>query len=125
MEPATGALVSAAALAAGAYLNAKLAISVDIQQLRNERAWGERFQSRIASLGDSCSTYHIFDRVDPGLEFLWFEGKSWTYGEIKSCELFSWIVNVYMGLIYIQMSTDWLLFWSRKGSPRRIIWPAS
>ena len=86
MEPATGALVSAAALAAGAYLNAKLAISPDIQQLRNERAWGERFQSRIAGLGDSCSVYHIFDKVDPALEFLWFEGKSWTYGDIKNGE---------------------------------------
>ncbi|TVY42800.1 Fatty acid transporter protein [Lachnellula occidentalis] len=84
IEPATGALVGAAALAAGAYLNAKLGISPDIQQLRHERAWGERFQSRLASLGDSCSTYHMFDRVDPGLEFLWFEGKAWTYGEIKS-----------------------------------------
>ncbi|TVY13141.1 Long-chain fatty acid transport protein 4 [Lachnellula arida] len=73
MEPATGALVGAAALAAGAYLNAKLGISPDIQQMRHERAWGERLQSRIASLGDSCSTYHMFDIVDPGLEFLWFE----------------------------------------------------
>ncbi|TVY47372.1 Fatty acid transporter protein [Lachnellula cervina] len=84
MEPTTGALVGAAALAAGAYLNAKLAISPDIQQMRHERAWGERFQSRIANLGDSCSIYHMFDGIDPELEFLWFEGKAWTYGEIKS-----------------------------------------
>jgi hypothetical protein len=83
----TGALVGAAALAAGAYLNAKLSISPDIQQLRNDRAWGKRLQSRIQDLGDSCSIYHMFERVDPAIEFLWFEGKSWTYGEIKNGEL--------------------------------------
>lgn len=84
MEPATGALVGAAALAAGAYLNAKLAISTDIRNLRTDRAWGNRLQSRIQELGDNCSLYHIFNRIDPTIEFLWFEGKTWTYGEIKS-----------------------------------------
>ncbi|TVY85285.1 Fatty acid transporter protein [Lachnellula suecica] len=83
MDPASGALVGAAALAAGAYLNAKLSISPDIKQLRNDRAWGNRLQARIQSLGDSCSIYHIFDQVDPANEFLWFEGRTWTYGEIK------------------------------------------
>lgn len=86
MEAATGALVGAAALAAGAYLNGKLSISQDVKQLRHDWAWATRLGTRIADLGDCCSIYHIFNRVDPTLEFLWFEGKSWTYGELKKGE---------------------------------------
>jgi hypothetical protein len=86
MDPASGALVSAAALAAGAYLNAKLSIGTDIQQIRDARAWGKRLGSRIQGMGDTCSLYAIFDKVSPEIEVLWFEGRTWTYGELKNCE---------------------------------------
>ena len=81
---AAPAAITAAALAAGAYLNAKLSIGTDLHQLRRDRAWQNRLGQRIQELGDNCTIYAMFDRVNPNLEALWFEGRTWTYGEIKT-----------------------------------------
>ena len=78
------ALASAATLAAGAYLNAKFSIKTDLQQLKHDREWVQRLISRIKDLGDTCSLYGIFDQVNPDFEVLWFEGRTWTYGELKN-----------------------------------------
>jgi hypothetical protein len=86
MEPASGALIGAAALAAGAYLNAKLGIGADLGTLREEREFGERLGRRIEELGDTVTLYHMFDIVSREKEALWFEGKTWTYGELKTGE---------------------------------------
>lgn len=87
MDVASGALVSAAALAAGAYLNAKLHIGTDLHQLSNDRAYAKRLTKRIQDLGDTCTIFNIFDKTDPNTEFLWFEGRTWTYGQFKNGEL--------------------------------------
>lgn len=72
MDPiSAGALTSAAVVAAGAYLNAKLSIGTDMQRLRVDRTVGARLNNRIKELGDKCSFYGMFERVDPSLEFLW------------------------------------------------------
>ncbi|OWP05437.1 hypothetical protein B2J93_7638 [Marssonina coronariae] len=83
MDLGTGAVASAAAVAAGAYLNAKLSVGLDLKSLRHDRQWRQRLGAKIASLGDTCTIYGIFDAVDPNIEALWFEGKTWTYGELK------------------------------------------
>ncbi|KAK2624606.1 hypothetical protein QTJ16_005799 [Diplocarpon rosae] len=83
MDLETSAVISAAALAAGAYLNAKLSVGIDLKNLRHDRQWGQRLGAKIASLGDTCTIYGIFDAVDPNIEALWFEEKTWTYGEMK------------------------------------------
>jgi hypothetical protein len=83
MDLASGALTAAAAVAAGAYLNAKLTIGTDLTRLRHDKTWTKRLLSRIAEMGDTCSTYAMFDKVNEGIEFLWFEGRTWTYGEMK------------------------------------------
>lgn len=83
MDLGTGAVVSAAAVAAGAYLNAKLSVGLDVKNLRHDREWGRRLGAKIQSLGDTCTIYAMFDSVDPNVEVLWFEGKTWTYGELK------------------------------------------
>lgn len=77
------AIKAAAALAAGAYLNAKLGIGTDIQQLTYDREWRNRLGRRMHALGETCTLYHMFDLVNPEVEALWFEGKTWTYGELK------------------------------------------
>ena len=74
---------AATALAAGAYLNAKFSIGIDLQQLSYDREWAARLGKRIQALGDTPTLYGIFDMVDPGLDALWFEGTTWTYGELK------------------------------------------
>jgi hypothetical protein len=60
-----------------------------LRQLQHERAWGKRLGAVIESLGDTCTIYHMFDRVSPEVEALWFEGKTWTYGELKKGEFHS------------------------------------
>lgn len=85
MDVSSLALLSSAAVAAGAYLNAKFAVGTDLKQLRNDRAWVARLMKRVQDLGDTCTLYHMFEMVDPQVEALWFEGMSWTYGELKSC----------------------------------------
>lgn len=83
MDFGTGAVISAAAVAAGAYLNAKLSVGLDLQNLSYDREWGQRLGQRIQALGDTCTIYAMFDSVDPNVEVLWFEGRTWTYGELK------------------------------------------
>jgi hypothetical protein len=92
MDPASATIISAATLAAGAYLNAKFGIGEDLQQLKYDREWGQRLGRRISELGDTCTLYQMFDRVDRGIEALWFEGRSWTYGELKKGMFSSGIV---------------------------------
>ena len=93
---ATPAMISAAAVAAGAYLNAKLSIGTDVQQLRHDRDWRNRLGRRIQELGDTCTLYAMFDRVDPNLEALWFEGRTWTYGELKTSMYFIFFFWLYI-----------------------------
>jgi hypothetical protein len=96
MDPITGTLLSATALAAGAYLNAKFAIGTDLKQLRNDREWARRLGERVRDLGDECTFYGMFDRVDVGVEALWFEGRTWTYGELKKGE-FLFLSSLFWG----------------------------
>ena len=80
------AVISAAALAAGAYLNAKLGISTDLNELALARDFGDRLGRKIQSLGDTCTLYRIFELANEKDEALWFEGRTWTYGELKNGE---------------------------------------
>ncbi|KAH8811094.1 putative bifunctional fatty acid transporter/acyl-CoA synthetase [Xylogone sp. PMI_703] len=75
---------TAAAVAAGAYLNARLSISTDLRQLRYDRDWVVRLGKRIQELGGLCTMYGMFDRVDLKMDALWFEGRTWTYGQLKN-----------------------------------------
>ena len=86
MDPVTVVAATSAALAAGAYLNAKWSVGIDVRNLRHDRAWGKRLGEFIDALGDTVTLYHMFSRVDPHAEALWFEGRSWTYGEMKKGE---------------------------------------
>lgn len=77
------AIASAGAIAAGAYANAKFSIGADLLYLRGGLQWRKQFMSRLQQLGDTCSLYGLFDLVDTSLDLLWFEGRTWTYGELK------------------------------------------
>lgn len=114
MDPASATLLAAGAAAAGAYLNAKFGIGADLEGLRNDRAWGATFARRIEELGDTVTLYAMFDRVDPAIEALWFEGRTWTYGELKQggcffCGLFLFLSLSLMrfkdGIFFIDMGS--------------------
>jgi hypothetical protein len=84
MATSTIPLISAAVLATGAYLNARLGIGLDLKQLSYDREWQIRLGQRLQVLGDTCTLYRIFDIVKPDIEALWFEGRTWTYGQLKN-----------------------------------------
>lgn len=69
---------------AGVYVNAKFSVGTDIVQLRRDRDWRLRLERRLREAGSNCTLYGMFDRVDPQNEALWFEGCTWTYGQLKT-----------------------------------------
>ncbi|KAH8800379.1 putative bifunctional fatty acid transporter/acyl-CoA synthetase [Xylogone sp. PMI_703] len=66
-----------------AYLNAKLGITRDIKQLRYDRTYGKIIAQNIARVGNSnmSTLAYALKSADKTAEGLWFEGRSWTYGE--------------------------------------------
>lgn len=84
MDVLSSAILGATAVATGAYLNAKFGLGADLKQLRYDREWGRRLGERIGRLGDRCSLFGVFDAVEEESEALWFEGRTWSYGELKS-----------------------------------------
>lgn len=91
------AMASALAVGAGAYLNAKLAISTDLTTIRNDRSFKKRLTERIVGLGESTTIYKLLERIVEveargANDALWFEQKTWTYTQLKdgtfaSCSL--------------------------------------
>jgi hypothetical protein len=87
----TLAMASALTVAAGAYLNAKLAISTDMAQISNDRAFVRRVGERIAKLDGSATIYKMLERVvevegQGATDALWFEQKTWSYSQLKNRE---------------------------------------
>ena len=79
--PAVGSIAVAAL--GGAYMNARYGIGKDLQQINGDKDYLNRVGKRIAELGDTLTHYAMFSRVDPKLDAVWFEGRTWTYGEMK------------------------------------------
>ncbi|KAA8650642.1 hypothetical protein EYZ11_002817 [Aspergillus tanneri] len=82
------AIASALSAAAGAYLNAKFSISTDLSALYQHRAWTHLLGQRIAQLDDTPTIYKMLQQVveeekQGSAEALWFEGKTWTYSQLK------------------------------------------
>ncbi|RDW90820.1 putative bifunctional fatty acid transporter/acyl-CoA synthetase (FAT1) [Aspergillus mulundensis] len=82
------AMASALSVAAGAYLDAKFSVSTDLSTMLGDRAFGKRLAQRMAQLGDTPTVYGMLHRVVEvekrgSAEAIWFEGKSWTYAELK------------------------------------------
>lgn len=94
MHVASTAIVSTAALATGAYLNAKLSIGTDLNQLALDREFRARLVQRIQRLGDTCTLYRSFELANAQDEALWFEGRTWTYGVLKNGEWITQIIAV-------------------------------
>lgn len=93
MSAPSMALASGLSLAAGAYLNAKLSISTDLSSLYNDRSAMKRMGQRIMELGDTTTVYKLLERVvevhgHGSTDALWFEGKTWSYAQLKDSECY-------------------------------------
>ena len=85
------AMASALSVAAGAYLNAKLAISTDLRTIYNDKAAAKRLNERIAKLDGSTTIYKILELAvevegRAATDALWFELKMWSYSQLKDCQ---------------------------------------
>lgn len=79
-----GTAAAAGGLLAGAsYLNAKYSIGRDLSQLWADRKWRQRFLAKVDALGDHTTIYHMMELCNPEDEALWFEGRSWSYDELR------------------------------------------
>jgi len=79
----TSAAAAGGILAGAAYLNARYGISRDLNQLHYDRKWFQRFNARVKELGDHTTIYHMMELCNPQDEALWFEGRTWSYDELK------------------------------------------
>jgi len=92
MDPASLTLLTAATLAGTAYLNARYSLSVDLEQLYQDKLFGRLLGEKFASLGDTCTVYNMLCQVEEGgKECLWFEGRRWTYAEVRNGEWILWL----------------------------------
>ncbi|KAL9950119.1 hypothetical protein ACHAQF_004569, partial [Verticillium nonalfalfae] len=79
---AIAASAAAATVVGALYANSRYGVSYDINQLLAEKSFRKRFQERVDTLGNDVSVFHMFELADPRAEALWFEGRTWTYGEV-------------------------------------------
>lgn len=76
-------LAGAALVAGGSYINARYGFETDIREIKRERNGVKRLFENFSQLGESCTIYNVFSRADPTSDALWFEGQTWTYGQLK------------------------------------------
>ncbi|KFX87522.1 hypothetical protein V490_08193 [Pseudogymnoascus sp. VKM F-3557] len=76
-------LAGAALVIGGSYINARYGIGTDIREIRHEKNGVKRLLENYSQLGESCTIYNVFSRADPTSDALWFEGQTWTYGQLK------------------------------------------
>lgn len=82
---AVGAAGGAAAAALAAlFLAERYGVSRDVSQILQDRAFRKRMGARINHLGDDVTIYRMLELAQPDAAALWFEGRSWTYAEMKA-----------------------------------------
>lgn len=76
-------LAGAALVIGGSYINARYGIGTDIREIKHEKNGVKRLFGNFSQLGEGCTIYNVFSRADPTSNALWFEGQTWTYGQLK------------------------------------------
>ncbi|KAL1953559.1 hypothetical protein VTO42DRAFT_2586 [Malbranchea cinnamomea] len=87
LDPLSLSAAAGLATASAAYLNARFGIGADLRNVRAERDLERRVLENVRLAGDTCTLYALFARGaqrNPAREALWFEGRRWTYEELKS-----------------------------------------
>lgn len=80
----TALMAASSALVAGAtYIDAQLGVSRDVQQIFRDRRYGKAIGNRFQALEKNASAYGHLLLADPNASALWFEGRTWTWAEVK------------------------------------------
>jgi hypothetical protein len=75
---------AAATALAALFLDERYGVSRDLGQILQDRAFRKRMGARINHLGDDVTIYRMLELARPDATALWFEGRSWTYAEMKA-----------------------------------------
>jgi hypothetical protein len=73
-----------AAVVGALFLNDKYGLTHDISELSQSRKFKKRVDARINQLGDDVTIYRMLELAKPDAPALWFEGRSWTYAELRA-----------------------------------------
>jgi hypothetical protein len=65
------------------YLDAKHHVTKDINAWRERRRLLRLVDEGFRLLGDYITVYHFIELNDPEVEAFWFEGRSWTFGDVR------------------------------------------
>jgi hypothetical protein len=87
------AAATAAAVAGAAYLDGKYALRRDVKHILGERGFKKRMDERMGLLGDRATMHHLMELANQNATGLWFEGRSWTYAEMKKGETNNWAIE--------------------------------
>lgn len=72
-----------AALSSAIYADKKYAISSDLKSMRQSKVFLTAMAATLDRLGDNVSVYRILELADQDAEALWFEGRTWTFAQLK------------------------------------------
>ena len=65
------------------YLDGKHHIIKDINTWRQKRRFKTALAENAKLMGDYFTLYHAIEHIDPQREAFHFEGRSWTFGEVR------------------------------------------
>lgn len=82
-KPAKIAAGTAAALLGTAVLDKTYGLSLDVKRILQDKNFRDRYLARAKELGDDTTIYHMLELAKQDAPALWFEGRTWTYTEIK------------------------------------------
>jgi hypothetical protein len=87
--PATVATVGAM------YLDAKYHIAKDLSDWRNKRKFAGVIAEGAKAMGDYCTIYHALGLNDQKRDAFWFEGRSWTFADVRreADKLAQWFID--------------------------------
>jgi hypothetical protein len=77
------AVPTVAATVGAMYLDAKHHIVKDINDWRSKRTFQKIVAEGKARLGDYHTLYHCLEGHDQKADAFWFEGRSWTFGDVR------------------------------------------
>jgi hypothetical protein len=96
LEVASRYAIPAAAATVGAmYLDAKHHIVKDISEWYASRKLQRIVAEGAQMLGDYYTLYHMLELNDPAAEAFWFEGRGWTFGDVRreASKLAQWFLD--------------------------------
>ena len=89
------ALPTAVAAVGAMYLDAKFHLAKDINDWRTKRKFGGVVAEGAKAMRDYYTLYHALELNDQKKDAFWFEGRSWTFEDVRreADKLAQWFID--------------------------------